>query len=232
MPVERQVLEPGIGAIGNDKQRLAARPVVEPETVRCLELPWSVARAAEGPHPLGVLVVLVDEMRPVTVADVEAAVGGEGHVRRRERGIGLVVDVRLLRGLLDPDDLPFQVRLDHEIDRHHAAEVQELLPVLLADVDAMAAAVVLLAEGSDELAVRVENNDCVLSLVGRFRLLATGPMLDVNQAGLVDRHAMRFEPTDRAGHFAPFMEALVTMFTLANDRILAVRLIAGMHKRC
>ena len=231
MSVEGQVLEPGIGAIGNDEQRLAATAVVEPETVRCLEFPWSIASAAEGPYPLGVLVILMDVVRAVAIANIEAAVGGEGHVGRRERRSGLVINVRLRRCLLDPDHLPFQIRLDHEIDRHHATEIQELLPVLLADVDTMSASVVLLAEGPDELAGRVENNDCVLSLVGRFRLLATGPMLDVDETGLVDRHAMRLKPMDRAGHFAPFMEALVTMFTLANDRILGVCLVAGVHKR-
>ena len=56
--------------------------VVEPEAVRRLELAGLVAGAAEGPDPLGVLVVLMDVVRAVAVADVKAAVGGEGHVGR------------------------------------------------------------------------------------------------------------------------------------------------------
>src|SRR5262245_17450764 len=56
-------------------------------------------------------------------------------------------------------------------------------------------------------------------------------MLDVDEACLVDRHAVRLAPADRVGHLAPIVVAFVAMFTPADDRVLADRLVGGMHER-
>src|SRR5262249_37159843 len=159
---------------------------------------------APGADPPGVLVVLVDVVRPVAVADVEPAVGGEGDV-------GGAVLPRLLvnAGLLGrpplPDHLALEVGLEH-LAVLDVAEVEELAGALLADVEAVAAGVDALAEGADEPAGGLEDQDGVLDLGALVPLL-----LDVDEALRVDRDAVGRLPPEPVGQLAPAVDALVAV---------------------
>src|SRR5262249_26807733 len=124
-----------------------------------------------------------------------------------------------------------EVGLDHEVYREHAGEIKELLAILRADVDAVAAPVVFLAEGADELALRVEDDDRVLGLFGRLGDLVARPMLDVDKARPVDRHPVGRAPADRAGRLAPVVETLVAMLPLADNWVGTPGLVAAVHER-
>src|SRR5262249_6160204 len=113
----------------------------------------------------------------------------------------------------------------------HTTKIQIFLSVLLADVDAMAAPVVFLAEGADELALRVEDDDRILGLVGRLGHLVAAAVLDIDQARLVDRHAVGLAPVAGGPHLSPVVVALVTVVAPADDLGTAARLVAGMHER-
>ena len=69
--------------------------------------------------------------------------------------------------------------------------------------------------------VGIKHDDRVLSLAGRFRLLVPRPVLDVDQALLVNSHSVRLDPVDRTGKLAPVVVALVAVFSLADDRVFS-----------
>src|SRR5262249_34415797 len=179
-----------------------------------------LARTTPSADPLGVLVVLVDIVRAVAIADVEAAVGREGDVRGPV-ALAVLVDARFLREAHLPHGLALERRLDDRAVGRHMAEIKDPLPAPLADVDAVPAEMELLAEGADVLPLRVEHDDRVhdvlaLSLVG-----------DVDEAGRIDGNAVRGLPADRGGKLAPVMKTFVTVRVLADDGVLGTGLVRG-----
>src|SRR5262245_23067869 len=117
LAVEREVLQAGVGPVGDDERRLAARAIVEPLAVGRAHLASIDAGAAEGTYILRILVVLVEVIGAIAVADPEAAVRRKGDVGRAVGGklaVRRPVAVRLRRRTdLLPDDFALEGRLDH-----------------------------------------------------------------------------------------------------------------------
>ena len=211
LAVEVERLEPRVGPVGDDQHRRAPRPVVEHQPVRGLELADLAAEAAEGVEELARFVVSLDRAGAVAVGDVEAAVRGEGDVGRHVFGLGVVVRRDPLGPPLGPHDLAgFGGLIDEVVP--DVGEVQVLGPPLLADVDPVPATVILLAEGADECAVGVEDDDRV---EGLFLL---GSVLDVDETILVDGDPVGLPPADVPGALAPAVDGLVPVLALAEDR--------------
>src|SRR5262245_29720388 len=154
---EREILQAGVRAVGHDKRRLPPRSVIEPQAVWRSHLARLGSLATPGADPISVLVVLMDVVRTVAIADVEAPFWPNRHVRRAiARGGGILITTRLLWPTLRPYDLALQCRLrDHAL--LNARQVQKLLVAFLADVDAVPRAVVFVAKAADEFASRVEH---------------------------------------------------------------------------
>ena len=198
LAIECQVLQSRIRSIGHDQRRLTARPVIEPLTMRRLELPRFGTVAAKRPHPLGVFVVLMNPMRAVSVTDVEAAVGCERNVRRAVWRLRIVVLAGFEQPLFLPDDLPLQCGLRDEI-RSRRAEIEKFFAPLFANVDAVPAGVIFLAERTDEFPVGVEDDNRIQ------RLRCVRAMRDVDQPGLVDGNSVRLAPLNVIGSLAPIV---------------------------
>src|SRR5262249_46817006 len=92
-------------------------------------------------------------------------------------------------------------------------------PILLADVDPVSAGVVFLAETRHVLSGRIEDHD------GVHRHLGPIAVLNVDEARLVDRHAMRLSPLDMRRELAPVWARLVDVLALADDRSSAPRFV-------
>src|SRR5438045_2009422 len=79
--VHRELLQAIVAAICHDERGL--RPArIHPYAVRLVELPWLRALAAERPDVRGVPIVLIDEVRSVSVANIDVAVRSDCDVRR------------------------------------------------------------------------------------------------------------------------------------------------------
>src|SRR5262245_35747826 len=125
--------------------------------MRRFHLARLLAAAAPRADPVRVLVVLVNVVRAVAVANVNAAVRGEGDIGRPVRTL-LLIDTRLLGKAPRPDHVALEGRLDH-LSIVDVAEVKEFLTALFANINAVSAVVVLLAKGADKFAGRVEHDD-------------------------------------------------------------------------
>ena len=118
---------------------------------------------------------------------------------------------------------PLESRLrDHAI--RDVAQVEEFFAPFLADIDAVAAAVVFLAERMDVLSLGVEHDHRVHG----YRGLTA--MRDINQACAIDRDAVRFSPLNRIGQLAPAVDAFVFVIAFANDGILGAGFVSGIQE--
>src|SRR4029434_5088179 len=114
LAVEVEVLQAGARPVGHDERGLAARSVVEPQAVWCFHLARFLADAAPRADPIGVLVVLENVMRAITVTDVKAAVWPKRDVGGAVLHRGVLIHAGLWRASLDPNKLALQRRLgDH-----------------------------------------------------------------------------------------------------------------------
>src|SRR5579884_2677031 len=221
--VECEVLQTRIGAIGDDQRRSSALAIIQPETVRRIHLTGFFAQAAPGADPAGVLVVLMDVVRAITIADVEAAIRREGHVCRPILG-----DARIDAGFEGITQLPHLLAFEGGFDdlgmrKRNVAQVEKLFAALFADVDAVAAGIVAFAERTDKLALGIEDNNGIhRGTIGMESL-----MLDVDKAVVVDGDAVRRFPANVAGKLAPVMDALVAIVAVADDGVLGPAFVAG-----
>src|SRR5262249_50722717 len=126
-----------------------------------------------------------------------------------------------LREAFRPDDFALQGGLA-ERPPPGVGEVEELLLPLLADVDAVPAVVVDLAEGPNEPTLRVEDDDGVLR-----GLVAVALLLDVDQSLGIDADAVGRLPAKVLGQLAPVVDALVAMLAFAEDGVLRTGLFAS-----
>src|SRR5262249_10150232 len=101
------------------------------------------------------------------------------------------------------------------------AQVEELLAALLADVDAVAAGIITLAERTDVFALGIEDDNRI------HRGSIESLMLDVDEAFLVDGDAVRRVPADVAKQLAPVVDALVAILALTDDGFFGAALLAG-----
>src|SRR5208282_3266428 len=173
--------------------------------------------------PLRILVVLMDVARSVAVAHVETAVGSEGDVCGRVR-CTTVIDPRLLRQADAPDDMAVERHLC-DLVILDVAHVQEFFLALLADSQAVAASMELLAERANELALLIEDRD------GVHRIPGSRLMREIDQPAFIEDHAVRVAPMDMRGERAPVVRGLVGIRTRAEDRQTAARLVAGSDER-
>src|SRR6185437_1641461 len=202
----------------NDKRWRAARPIIEPETVWRLELAVRAAGAAPGADPFGVLVVLMDVIGTIAVADIETAIRGEG-----DGGWPILLDARVnasLNGVTQfPDLLALEVGLEN-LAIVNIAQVKKLFAALLANVDAVAAGIVTLAEGTHVLALGIEDDDSI------HRRSAMSLMLDINEPGIINGHAVRRLPAQFLRQLSPLVNTLVAIVALADDGVLRTPLVA------
>ena len=71
--LQRKALQAAIAAVGHDQHwRLRAR--VHPKAMRTIYLVVPFAQPGKGANKFGLLVVLIDEARSVTIADVDVAI--------------------------------------------------------------------------------------------------------------------------------------------------------------
>ena len=96
LAVEREVLQAGIGAVGDQQQRLRAAQI-HGDAVRAIQLARIFALAAERADVLALAVVLVDVARSVAVAHIDIAIGRDGQVGGAVLGGRLAVFVRACR---------------------------------------------------------------------------------------------------------------------------------------
>src|SRR5262249_21785335 len=156
------------------KRPLTARTIIEPNAVRRLHFPRLLAKAAPGANPFGILVILVNVAGAIAVGDVKPAVGSKGDIGRAVLLL-LLVHARFLGIAHLPNHFALEVGLDHSamVD---VGQVEELIAALFADVDAVAAGVVLFAPRADELAVFIKDDDAIDGILGLARPL----LLDVD----------------------------------------------------
>ena len=209
-----EVLDAVVAAIGDGER---AHAVVPPESVRARDLAFAVAGAADRLLVRAVLREDVHEALAVAVAHEDVAV-------RRERDVGrvpiafvrvalLAVELGLDRRAVLPHHAAIELGLDDAVMRD-VAVVEVLGAVLLADVEAVTAALHLRHHRADELAVLGEHIDGVVLL----RLAADG-VRDVDVAGLVLRDAVRVAPCEAFGRREPVVLHAVLEVAVARDHV-------------
>src|SRR5206468_6624495 len=224
LAVQGEALDAGVAAVG-DGQDGGAAALVHDQTVRAVELARVFAEAAEGPDILAVLIVLVDVAGAVTVAHIDIAVGRDGDIGGTVFLL-LALGVRLVGfGFIGVADAPYLLAGERGLDHHAArriAEMQELLLALGANVQAVCAALELLAPGAHELAFGIEDHHGVV----RFTSGIHG-VVNVDVAVSVLADAVGIAVLDVGGQHAPVVDGFVAVRGLAQHGLGA----AGFVRR-
>ena len=123
------------------------------------------------------------------------------------------INARFHRRVFLPDGFALQVELGERLEVLIGADVEELLPAFVANLDAVPAPLELLAERADVFAVGIEHED-------RRMVLQVGlPFVNhVHAARLVDGHVVRRLPGEPVGQLRPVVLHLVSVLAFADDQ--------------
>src|SRR5215469_5391800 len=142
---------------------------VHPDSVWSVELTEFLSQPAEGADVLALAIVLVDITRSISISHVNVAIGGYGKVGwaiHRAGAIGSDFIGFGLRWVSQREDLfAFQSALRGNAVQM-IADIQIFRAAFFSDEQTVSAALKLLAPGSDEFALIIENDDCVGALTG------------------------------------------------------------------
>src|ERR1700691_1209166 len=222
LAIQGEVLQPGVGAVGHQQQRLRSAQI-HGDAVRAVQLARLFALAAERADELALAIILVNVARTIAIAHVDIAVGRDGQVGRAVLG-RLAVRIQLVEfGLLGiaqrKDFFAIQRRLHYD-PALGVAQIQKLRAAFLADVQAVRAALKLLAPGLDALAAMVEYHHRIVALAG---IVDRVVYVDVRLRILAD--AVRIAVFDVGRQFAPIVRAFVFVVAFAQDRLGAAGLV-------
>ena len=146
----------------------------------------------------------MDAVGSVTIGQQKAAIVEKGEVGRHEAvaapGSGwfgvlvFSIDAGFHRGVFLPDDLALEAHLGEGLQVLVGADVEELFPAFLPDLDPVTAALELLSKAPDVASLGVEDEDR-----GVVLLLLPSFVDDVEEAIFVDRDVVRGLPGELIG---------------------------------
>ena len=125
-----------------------------------------------------------------------------------------------------PDSFTQQVELGEGLQLLIGADIEELLAGVLADLDAVAAPLKLLAERAHVLAVGVENKNRRMVL-----LIGLALVNYVQAARAIDCHVVRGLPGKAVGELRPVVLHFVAVLSRADDQG-AVGLLGREYRGC
>src|SRR6185369_1398967 len=168
LPFQRKALQAAIAAVGHDQHwRLCAR--VHPKAVRTIYLVVPLAESGEGANEFSLLVVLIDKTRTVAIANVDVAVGSDGHVRRPVDNSGAVAFLLVGRGFRRVSQREYFFALQSPLGYDavlEIAEVEKLLIPFFTERQPVRSAFELSSPGTDELTFLIEDHHRVQTLAG------------------------------------------------------------------
>ena len=223
LAIEVEPLEAAVGAVGHAEGRGLGITTVDPETMGEIEFAVTLSGLADGGEVATGGVITVNAMGAVAVGEIDASVG------RMEGGVGwhesVASPIALGGGVLTfgiaagghrcaliPNDVSLEGQFGEGLHVLIGGDVEELLRALGADFDAVAAALELAAEGADEFADGIKNEDA-------------GVILDVGIPFVhhvevlpgIDGNVMSGLPGEFVGELGEVVVDFVLMFTFTDD---------------